>query len=81
MEIISAGPNDIAVFNGAVVGAGGHLYPGQPGESGWKKQAANLLKSELKRKGVTYAQLADLFCKKRSIFSINYCYTPAPELT
>jgi hypothetical protein len=64
MKIISAGPNDIAVFNGAVVGAGGHLYPGQLGESGWKKQAANLLKSELKRKGVTYAQLADLFCEK-----------------
>ena len=27
--------------------------------SGWEKQAANLLKSELKRKGVTYAQLVE----------------------
>lgn len=25
----------------------------------WEKQAANLLKSELKRKGVTYAQLVE----------------------
>ncbi len=30
-----------------------------PGLSEWEKQAANLLKSELKRKGVTYAQLVE----------------------
>ena len=85
MEIISSGPNDIAVFNGAVVGAGGHLYPGQPGESGWKKQAANLLKSELKRKGVTYAQLADLFGEKEVNVEKNFraprsYFTACPQL-
>jgi len=30
-----------------------------PDQSEWEKQAANLLKSELKRKGVTYAQLIE----------------------
>ena len=30
-----------------------------PEQSEWEKQAANLLKSELKRKGVTYAQLVE----------------------
>jgi hypothetical protein len=30
-----------------------------PDQSKWEKQAANLLKSELKRKGVTYAQLVE----------------------
>lgn len=30
-----------------------------PDQSEWEKQAANLLKSELKRKGVTYAQLVE----------------------
>ena len=30
-----------------------------PDQSDWEKQAANLLKSELKRKGVTYAQLVE----------------------
>ena len=30
-----------------------------PEQSDWEKQAANLLKSELKRKGVTYAQLVE----------------------
>ena len=30
-----------------------------PEQTGWEKQAANLLKSELKRKGVTYAQLIE----------------------
>lgn len=30
----------------------------------WETKAANLLKAELKRKGVTYAQLADLIGEK-----------------
>ena len=30
-----------------------------PDQNDWEKQAANLLKSELKRKGVTYAQLVE----------------------
>lgn len=30
----------------------------------WEAKAANLLKAELKRKGVTYAQLADLIGEK-----------------
>lgn len=30
MEITDAGPNEIAVFNGAEEGGGGHLYPGKP---------------------------------------------------
>ncbi|WP_136634946.1 DUF6471 domain-containing protein [Pseudooceanicola onchidii] len=30
----------------------------------WETMAANLLKAELKRKGVTYAQLADLIGDK-----------------
>ncbi|MGH1331285.1 MAG: DUF6471 domain-containing protein [Paracoccaceae bacterium] len=30
-----------------------------PNQNNWEKQAANLLKSELKRKGVTYAQLVE----------------------
>tara|TARA_R110002072_G_scaffold16590_9_gene64529 strand:- start:7642 stop:7866 length:225 start_codon:yes stop_codon:yes gene_type:complete len=30
-----------------------------PEQTDWEKQAANLLKSELKRKGVTYAQLIE----------------------
>ncbi len=30
----------------------------------WETKAANLLKSELKRKGVTYSQLADLIGEK-----------------
>ncbi len=33
MEITPAGPNDIAVFNGADEGAGGHLYPGDPAKN------------------------------------------------
>ena len=30
-----------------------------PDQSEWETKAANLLKAELKRQGVTYAQLAD----------------------
>ncbi len=30
-----------------------------PEQSQWEQQAANLLKAELKRKGVTYAQLVE----------------------
>lgn len=30
----------------------------------WETKAANLLKAELKRKGVTYAQLSDLIGEK-----------------
>jgi hypothetical protein len=30
----------------------------------WETKAANLLKAELKRKGVTYAQLADIIGEK-----------------
>jgi len=38
-----------------------------PDQSEWEKQAANLLKSELKRKGVTYAQLVE----KLAVIGIN----------
>ncbi|PYE84796.1 DUF6471 domain-containing protein [Pseudoroseicyclus aestuarii] len=30
-----------------------------PGQTDWERRAANLLKAELKRQGVTYAQLAE----------------------
>ncbi|KQI67062.1 hypothetical protein AN189_17730 [Loktanella sp. 3ANDIMAR09] len=33
-------------------------------QSEWETKAANLLKAELKRKGVTYAQLAELIGDK-----------------
>jgi hypothetical protein len=32
----------------------------------WEAQAANLLKAELKRKGVTYSQLADMIGDKEA---------------
>lgn len=35
-----------------------------PEQTDWETKAANLLKAELKRKGVTYAQLADLIGDK-----------------
>lgn len=35
-----------------------------PTQTEWEMKAANLLKAELKRKGVTYAQLADLIGEK-----------------
>lgn len=35
-----------------------------PMQSEWEMKAANLLKAELKRKGVTYAQLAELIGEK-----------------
>lgn len=35
-----------------------------PTQTEWEAQAANLLKAELKRKGVTYAQLADMIGDK-----------------
>jgi hypothetical protein len=35
-----------------------------PDQNEWEMKAANLLKAELKRKGVTYAQLADLIGEK-----------------
>jgi hypothetical protein len=35
-----------------------------PDQNEWEMKAANLLKAELKRKGVTYAQLAELIGKK-----------------
>lgn len=35
-----------------------------PDQNEWETKAANLLKAELKRKGVTYAQLADLIGEK-----------------
>lgn len=35
-----------------------------PNQDEWEMKAANLLKAELKRKGVTYAQLADLIGDK-----------------
>jgi hypothetical protein len=35
-----------------------------PEQTDWEEKAANLLKAELKRKGVTYAQLADLIGDK-----------------
>lgn len=35
-----------------------------PDQSEWETRAANLLKAELKRKGVTYAQLAELIGEK-----------------
>lgn len=33
-------------------------------QTDWEMQAANILKAELKRKGVTYAQLADMIGDK-----------------
>lgn len=35
-----------------------------PDQNEWGTKAANLLKAELKRKGVTYAQLAELIGEK-----------------
>ena len=35
-------------------------------QSEWETKAANLLKAELKRQGVTYAQLADLIGDKEA---------------
>lgn len=35
-----------------------------PDQSEWETKAANLLKAELKRKGVTYSQLAELIGEK-----------------
>jgi len=35
-----------------------------PDQNEWETRAANLLKAELKRKGVTYAQLAELIGEK-----------------
>ena len=35
-----------------------------PTQTEWEMKAANLLKAELKRKGVTYAQLAELIGEK-----------------
>ncbi len=35
-----------------------------PTQTEWETKAANLLKSELKRQGVTYAQLADMIGDK-----------------
>jgi len=35
-----------------------------PEQTDWETKAANLLKAELKRKGVTYAQLAELIGEK-----------------
>jgi hypothetical protein len=35
-----------------------------PDQTDWETRAANILKAELKRKGVTYAQLADLIGDK-----------------
>ena len=35
-----------------------------PEQTDWEEKAANLLKTELKRKGVTYAQLAELIGDK-----------------
>jgi lambda repressor-like predicted transcriptional regulator len=35
-----------------------------PDHSDWEAKAANILKAELKRKGVTYAQLAEMIGDK-----------------
>lgn len=35
-----------------------------PNQSDWEAKAANILKAELKRQGVTYAQLAELIGDK-----------------
>ena len=35
-----------------------------PDQSDWESKAANILKAELKRKGVTYAQLAEMIGDK-----------------
>ena len=35
-----------------------------PDQNEWETKAANLLKAELKRQGVTYAQLADMIGEK-----------------
>lgn len=37
-----------------------HMESIMPDQSDWEAKAANILKAELKRKGVTYAQLAEL---------------------
>ncbi|MDW3224021.1 MAG: DUF6471 domain-containing protein [Paracoccaceae bacterium] len=36
-----------------------------PEQNDWESKAANLLKAELKRTGVTYANLARLICEKK----------------
>ncbi|EIE50291.1 hypothetical protein AL036_13945 [Salipiger aestuarii] len=36
------------------------------GQTEWETKAANLLKAELKRKGVTYAQLAEMIGDKEA---------------
>tara|TARA_B110000977_G_C10608644_1_gene311286 strand:- start:207 stop:416 length:210 start_codon:yes stop_codon:yes gene_type:complete len=35
-----------------------------PDQSNWETKSANLLKAELKRRGVTYAQLSELIDEK-----------------
>jgi len=35
-----------------------------PNQSDWEAKAANILKAELKRQGITYAQLAELIGDK-----------------
>lgn len=35
-----------------------------PDQNEWETKAANILKAELKRKGVTYAQLAEMIGEK-----------------
>ena len=37
-----------------------------PDQNEWETKAANLLKAELKRQGVTYSQLADMIDEKEA---------------
>lgn len=41
-----------------------YMEGAMPDQSDWEAKAANILKAELKRQGVTYAQLAELIGDK-----------------
>ncbi len=41
-----------------------HMEGAMPDQTDWEAKAANILKGELKRQGVTYAQLAELIGDK-----------------
>ena len=41
-----------------------HTESAMPDQSDWEAKAANILKAELKRQGVTYAQLAEMIGDK-----------------
>lgn len=41
-----------------------HMEDVMPDQSDWESKAANILKAELKRQGITYAQLAEMIGDK-----------------